>query len=153
MNLLDLLNEDLIRIGMQSEVKEEAIAELVEVLVRNGRVTDRSGVLNAVNARESKGTTGIGGGVAVPHSKHGSIKELILAMGTSRDGIEWDAVDDEDVYVVFLVLASPDNAGPHVACLAEIANMLQVPGIYEKLKNAQSPGEVMRTIESALEAQ
>jgi mannitol/fructose-specific phosphotransferase system IIA component (Ntr-type) len=153
MSLLELLDENVIKIGMESLDKDEAIAELAELLVRAERVSDRGGVLEAVYARERKGTTGIGGGVAVPHAKHESIKQLTAALGTSSEGIEFDAVDDEPVHVVFLVLADPDQAGPHVACLADIANLLQVPGVYEKLKNASSPEALRDVIREAMEAE
>lgn len=153
MNILDLITDRTIKVGLASEEKTEVIAELVELLVRAGVIEDRPGVLSAIYERERKGTTGIGGGVAVPHAKHPSVKELVIAFGTSEGGIEFDAVDDELVHAVFLVLASPDDAGPAVTCLAEIANLLQVPGFYERLRAATCLDDVQNAIMGAIQAE
>jgi len=144
--LADLLSEDVIKVDLESEDKEEAFAELVELLVRAGSVPDRQAALDALISREQKGTTGIGKGVAIPHGKADGISKLTAALGISKQGIEYDAVDDEPVHVIFLVLAKPDNPGPHVQCLAEIARLLQLRGFYDRLAKASSPREALDMI-------
>jgi len=116
------------------------------VLVRAGRVSDRSGVFDAVIQREAQQTTGIGGGVAVPHAKHESIQQLTAALGISRDGVDFDAVDDKPVNVVFLIMARVNDPGPHIQALAEIARLLQIPGFFRKLVEAGSSDEVLSAI-------
>jgi len=148
MRLRDLLDESVIKVGLESIDKEECFEEMIDLLARAGRVTDRAGALEAVRRRESQGTTGIGGGVAIPHGKHESVSSLVAALGTSPDGIEFDAVDGEPVRVVFLLLAPVDDPGPHVRALAEIARLVQTPGFCRKLLECRSPREVLDLLEA-----
>jgi len=146
--LVDILNEDLIKVDLESEDKEEAFAELIELLVRAGEISDRESAFETIQNREALGTTGIGHGVAIPHGKNRQVKHLTAALGISKEGIEYEAVDDEPVHVIFLVLAEADNPGPHVQCLAEIARLLQLPGFYKRLLAAESAGQAFDIIKS-----
>jgi fructose-specific phosphotransferase system IIA component len=146
MRLSDLLDESVIKVGLESEDKEEVFAEMIEMLVRAGRVPDRTRALQAILTRESMATTGIGDGVAVPHGKDSSVRTLTLALGISKEGIEYDASDGAPVYLVFMVLAEANNPGPHVQCLREILRLLQTPGFQERLCRAASAQEVLAAI-------
>ena len=146
MDLPSLIHEEHVKIPLEAFDKEEAIAELVELLVRTGDVEDREAVLDALLEREEKGTTGIGGGVAIPHAKHEDIDGVELAVGVSRDGIEFDAADGELVHLVFLVLAEAHNPGPNVEVLASIGHLMQMPGVYEKMVSAESSDELVQAI-------
>jgi mannitol/fructose-specific phosphotransferase system IIA component (Ntr-type) len=146
MDLAALMGKDTVKVPLEGFDKEEAIAELVELLVRAGRVADRDGVLAALYEREGKGSTGIGGGVAIPHAKHADLGGVVLAVGVSRDGIEFDAADGELVYLVFLVLAEVHNPGPNVEVLADIGHLMQVPGVYEEMVAAQSADELVGAV-------
>jgi len=146
MKLIDVLDESVVKVGLEAEDKEEAFAEMVEVLVRAGRIDDRDEALEAILAREAMATTGIGSGIAVPHGKGHSVKSLLAALGISRKGIEYDATDGEPVYLVFLVLAEANNPGPHVQCLGEIARLLQLPGFNERLRGAKSAKDALDLI-------
>jgi mannitol/fructose-specific phosphotransferase system IIA component (Ntr-type) len=146
MKLIDVLDESVVKVGLEAEDKEEVFAEMIELLVRAGRVEDRGRALRAILAREEMATTGIGSGVAVPHGKEPSVKSLLAALGISKKGIEYDATDGEPVYLVFLVLAEANNPGPHVQCLGEIARLLQVPGLNDRLRSAKTPKEALDLI-------
>ncbi len=146
MDLASLISEQNVKIPLEAFDKEEAIAELVELLVRSGAVQDREGVLNALLEREQKGTTGIGGGVAIPHAKHPEIDGVELAVGVSEDGIEFDAADGELVYLVFLVVAEAHNPGPNVEVLASIGHLMQMPGLYEKMVSAGGADDLIEAI-------
>jgi mannitol/fructose-specific phosphotransferase system IIA component (Ntr-type) len=146
MKLLDILNEHVIKVPMESEDKEEAIEELVDVLVRAGKITNREAALKAIHAREDKQTTAIGSGVAVPHGKDTSVGALACAIGVSPDGIEFDSIDGQLVHAVFLLLAQADNPGPHLAALAEIARLVEFPTMRNTLFKARTPAEVLQII-------
>jgi fructose-specific phosphotransferase system IIA component len=146
--LSEILSENVIKVDLESEDKEEAFAELIELLVRAGRIDDRAAALTAIEKREELGTTGIGKGVAIPHGKDACVSRLVAALGISKEGIEYEAIDHEPVHVVFLVLAELDNPGPHVQCLAEIARLLQVPGFYRRLLATTTPKETLDAIRS-----
>ncbi len=143
-----MIDESVIKVGLESEDKEEVFAELIEVLVRAGRIADRDRALRAILTREEMASTGIGNGVAVPHGKDPSIKRLTAALGISRKGIDYDAADGQPVHVVFLVLAEANNPGPHVECLGEIARLLNLPGFYDRLCKAETPQEALAIIKS-----
>ncbi len=148
MRLRDLLDESVVKVPLESLDKEECFEELVDLLVRAGRLSDRDTALEAILDREAKGTTGIGQGVAIPHGKSAAVTKLTAALGTSPDGIEFDAVDDESVHVVFLLLAPENDPGPHVRALAEIARLVQTPGFYRKLTEAGSAEEALDILEA-----
>jgi len=148
MRLRDLLDESVVKVGLKSLEKEECFEEMIDLLVRAGRLSDRAGALAAVRQRETQGTTGIGQGVAIPHGKHPSVPALTAALGTSTEGIDFDAVDDGKVHVVFLLLARADDPGPHVRALDEIARLVQTPGFYRKLVGARSAREILDTLDS-----
>ena len=146
MKLSELLDADVIKTDLQSTEKEELFGELIEVLVRAGRLRDREAARRAILFRESMATTGIGNGIAVPHGKDPSIKTLTGALGISARGIDYDATDGAPVHVVFLVLAEVNNPGPHVRCLGEIARLLMVPGFCDRLCRAETAEQAIEVI-------
>jgi PTS system nitrogen regulatory IIA component len=148
MSLRDLLDESVIKVGLESIDKEECFEEMVDILVRVGRVTDREGALIAIRERESHGTTGIGHGIAIPHGKVPAIESLTAALGISKEGVEFDAVDGKKAHLVFLLLARVNNPGPHVRALAEIARTVRSPEFCRKLLEGTSAKDVMSIIEA-----
>jgi len=149
MNLASLLEPSVIKTPLEGAFKDEVIAELVELLVRAGKVMDRQGVLDALYEREAKGSTGIGGGVAIPHARCPEITDAVLAVGIAPDGVEFDAVDDQPVRLVFLLLGAPDKPGQAIEILADIGALVQMPGVYDRLSGARAAEEIIRVIEEA----
>ena len=146
MDLASLLSKDTVKVPLEAVDKEEAIAELLELLVRSGQVADRDALLDALYEREEKGSTGIGAGVAIPHAKHEGLEGVALAVGVSPDGIEFDAADGRPVHLVFLVVAEAHNPGPNVEVLADIGGLMQVPGLYDRLVSVRDADELVRAI-------
>lgn len=147
MKLIEILNPQVVKIGLESVDKEECFEEMVDLLVRAGKLEDRDRALEALYVREKMRTTGIGRGVAIPHGKDSSIKQIMAAAGTSKRGIDFQSIDGKPVHLVFLVLAEANNPGPHLQALSEIAGCLNVPGEYDKLVNAKTPQEFLRMLE------
>lgn len=148
MRLRDLLDESVVKVGLESLDKEECFEEMVELLVRSGRIADREAALAAITQREAEGTTGIGHGVAIPHGKHPSVGTLTAALGISRDGIEFESIDGEPVHLVLLILARVDQPGPHIAALAEIGRLVRIPGFYDRVVGAGTAREVLDIIDA-----
>lgn len=146
MRIYDLLDESVVKVGMESIDKEECFEEMIDLLVRDGRITDRAAALEAILQREGQGTTGIGNGIAIPHGKHPSIPKLVAALGVSQEGIEFDAEDNEPAHLVFMLLAKNNEPGPHIQALAEISRLLLIPGFYRKITEAGSPREIMEIL-------
>jgi len=153
MDLADLLDPSVVKVPVESSTRDEVIAELVELLVRAGRIKDREGVLDSLYERERKGSTGIGGGVAIPHARHPEIERSVLAIGIAPDGIEFDAVDEEPVYLVFLLMGAVDRPSQTIEALADIGILVQIPGVFENLVNAGDGREVLQIIQEAREEQ
>ena len=148
MRLVDILDKPLIKVNMVATERDEALEELVDVLARAGRVSDHKGCVEALLAREAQQTTGVGSGVAIPHAKHPSIEKLTLALGISKDGIEFDAIDDRPVNTVFLLMAPVNDPGSNVQALAEIARLVRIPGFLNKIAQAKSAEDVLAIIKA-----
>ncbi len=116
---------------LDATTKTAAVEELVTQLSRSGRLTtaDVRPVVEAVLRREELGSTGIGNGVAVPHSKHPCVRELLGIIGHSSRGIEFDSLDGQPVHILFLLLTPPDKPGEHLRALEQISSHLRTgPG-------------------------
>jgi mannitol/fructose-specific phosphotransferase system IIA component (Ntr-type) len=138
MKISELLTETLIKVGLASRGRDEVFDELIDVLMREKRITNRQAAREAILEREKKQSTGIGNGVAVPHGKSSSVPALAAALGISSKGIEYDSLDGEPVFVVLLLVAEENNPGPHVAALARFAALFRIPGFIESLISADS---------------
>lgn len=138
-----------IKIGLESEEKDELFEELVELVARpDGRAFPRAAVLAAVRDREGKMSTGIKKGIALPHGKAEGVDGLVGAIGVSRKGIDYDALDGEPVYLVFLLVSSPADAELHLRALKRLARLLDEPEFYTELVQAESPGRAFEIIKS-----
>lgn len=146
MRILEFLSEQLIKTPLEGYDKEEVLAEMIEILVRQDQIEDRNEALDALLDREDKGSTGIGEGLAIPHNRIESVDEVAIALGISPDGIEFDAIDGEPVNVVFMVIGSKEDVGLYMNILAEIAKLMQQPGIFGKLVTASSSEEVYQIL-------
>jgi mannitol/fructose-specific phosphotransferase system IIA component (Ntr-type) len=146
MRISDYLTPNLIKVGLESEEKEELFEEMVQIFVSNGLLQNREAALQALFEREAKMSTGISKWLALPHGKIEEAKGLLMALGVSRAGIEYDSLDGEPVYVVLAVFSEIGNPGPHIEALAEISRLFSQPGFTAAVKNAQSSAEVMDLI-------
>lgn len=146
MSLMDIVDKNCITAELKSLDKQNVIAELVDILKKQNKILDKEQTIKDIMERESKGSTGLEKGIAVPHAKTAAVNKLTLAVGISKDGVDFNAIDGEYSYLIFLLLAPPGSAGPHVEALAEIARFLTPPGVREKLKVAGSADDVVKII-------
>jgi len=145
MSILQLASEDVIKIGLtsQSHEKPDVLRELVQILVSAGKINDLETVLQALLKRESLQSTGLESGIAVPHAKTPVVSKLTLAIGISKEGINFDAIDKKPSHLFFLLLSPPDKSGPHIGALAEIARLSTSKDILLKLKEAATTKDVI----------
>jgi PTS system nitrogen regulatory IIA component len=143
-----------IKIGLESEDKDELFEELVDMLAKEGgRSFPRSSVLAAVRDREDKMSTGIKRGIALPHGKAEGLSGLKGALGISKRGIEYASLDGEPVYLVFMLVSSPKDSELHLAALKRLAVLLDDPEFYTDLIRADSPeraNAIIRNYETRL---
>lgn len=143
MALVDLIEKDVVKIPMTSQSKPAAIDEMIQVLVNAGKITHADAVRQAILKREDLGSTGLENGIAVPHAKCPEVSQLTMAVGISPQGIDFDAMDGKPSHLFFLILAPPDQSGPHIEALAEIAKITRSKSFYKLLTTAANAEEVV----------
>ena len=143
MALIDLISKNVVKTPLESKAKYEIVRELVELLRDAEEILNFEEVLRAVVSREEKGSTGLENGVAVPHAKTEAVDRLMLAVGVSPDGVDFGALDGEPSHLFFLLLAPPDQSGPHIEALAEIARMTRSRAFCRAIMSARSADEVV----------
>jgi mannitol/fructose-specific phosphotransferase system IIA component (Ntr-type) len=138
MNLGDILTLETILPDLTSANRWEAIDELVQRLVTTGKIRaeDRDAIVAVVKKRESSMSTGIGFGIGIPHASTDLIKEVVGALGRSKKGIEFDALDIQPVNLVVLFLVPQGQFQKHLHTLASIAKLLHVKEFRQELEQA-----------------
>ncbi len=147
MKITDFLKEDCVLIPVKNRDKKGAVSELLDLLKERKYIKDSQDILDSVMEREKLGSTGIGQGIAVPHTKTDQIENLVGAVGISNDGISFDALDGEPVYIIFLILAPTKSIGLHLKALAKIARLLKDKTFRNALRKATLPSEVIKIIQ------
>lgn len=146
MRTSDVLLLSLVKVGLESEEKEEVFEEMVQLFVDAGLLADRDAALQALFEREAKMSTGVAKWLALPHGKIDEAEGVLMAIGTSKTGIEYDSLDGEPVYVVLMVFAEVGNPGPHIEALAEVSRLFSIPGFTEKIRSATTAVELLDMI-------
>lgn len=151
MKLSEIINEYEITVNLEAEDKLEAIEELVDLLISEHEVSlrDRDAVLQVVFSREASVSTGVGGGVALPHGTVDCIDEIVGAVGISKKGIEFEAIDGEPVNIVLLLLVPKAKITKHIKTLANIARIFNDESVRKKICAAKSPDLIFQIIEDA----
>jgi fructose-specific phosphotransferase system IIA component len=143
MALVDLIRPEVVRVPLVSETKPAVIREMVEVLRDAGKIADVEQVYDALMKREALGSTGLEQGIAVPHAKTQAVSSLTMALGISPKGVDFQAIDGNPSKLFFLLLAPPDQSGPHIEALADIARITKSQAFCRTLISATSPEEVV----------
>jgi fructose-specific phosphotransferase system IIA component len=147
MKVLEFLDPSSISLDLKSQSKADAIKELCGLLKSNGKINDLEPVANALMEREKLGSTGIGQGVAIPHGKSDATPTMIGALGISRKGVQFDALDGEPVHVIFMLVAPNDASGQHLKALARISRLLKDKFFRQAIKEAKLPADIAKIIQ------
>jgi len=151
MKFCDFVSTDAIHAEMTAVDKEGAIRELVGNLVSAGQIKadDADSIVKAILKREELGSTGIGRGIAVPHTKHPSVDKLVGTVGVSQQGVEFQSLDGETVQLFFLLVSPPDRPGDHLRALENISRQLRDDMFCKFLKNSKTKKDVQTLLEEA----
>ncbi|MDR1971676.1 MAG: PTS sugar transporter subunit IIA [Treponema sp.] len=122
-----------IKVDLEAEDKEEAFEEMVDHFCQVTRNNAREEILEALREREAKMSTGIHKGIAVPHGKTNVVDEVFGILGISRKGVDYDALDGEPVYLLFMILAPQKDSEKHLRLLKRLAELLENPQFYMDL--------------------
>ena len=151
MKFSDFVNVASIRADLTAEDKPTAIRELVESLARAGAIAESEvpGIVAAIMKREELGSTGIGRGVAVPHTKHPSVERLVGTVGVSVEGVDFNSLDGDKVHLLFLLVSPPDRPGDHLRALENISRQLRDDAFCRFLKQAHTSRDIQQLLDEA----
>lgn len=149
MRITDLLKKESIELNGVVANKQEAIEKMVELMAKGGNITDLEKYKAGVFQREEEGTTGIGEGIAIPHAKTDAVKEPGLASMIVRAGVDYDALDDEPVHMIFLIAAPNTKDNIHLDVLGRLSMLLMDEKFREDLMQASSVEEYLDCIDKA----
>ena len=151
MKFADFVSPDAIKAGMEADTKDGVIEEMVTALVAANQIAqdDTESILKAIKKREELGSTGIGRGVAVPHTKHPSVDRLIATVGISELGVDFDSLDGEKVQLFFLLVSPHDRPSDHLRALENISRQLRDNTFCRFLKESKTAAQVKQLLEEA----
>src|SRR5688572_33501300 len=143
--------ERAMRADLEAVDKESVIRELVGSLVEAEalKAGEVENIVKAIMKREELGSTGIGRGVAVPHTKHSSVEKLVGTVGVSSEGVDFNSLDGEKVHIVFLLVSPPDRPGDHLRALENISRQLRDDTFCRFLKQAKSAHDIQLLLDEA----
>ena len=148
MKIQDVLNKNVMLFDLQATDKEGVINEMVQSLVDNGVVTDfetfKAGIMN----REAQTSTGLGDGIAMPHSKNEAVKEATVLFAKSNKGVDYASLDGQPTDLFFMIAAPEGANDTHLAALAELSKYLMKPGFADKLRQVSTPDQVIAAFDA-----
>ena len=151
MKFSDFICKDAIRTQLEADQKQDVIRAMTTSLVDASQIEKKNyeSIVEAILKREELGSTGIGRGVAVPHTKHPSIDRLVGTVAISSAGVDFDSLDGEKVHLLFLLVSPPDRPGDHLRALENISRQLRDDQFCSFLKQSKAPEDVWQLLEEA----
>lgn len=151
MKLTDFVVAEAILPDLSVSTKEEAVRAMVTSLKDCGSIEaeEEDSIVAAILKREELGSTGIGNGVAVPHTKHPSVDHLVATLALSKEGVDFASLDGELVHILFLLVSPPDRPGDHLRGLENISRHLRNQNFCNFLKQATTSKEIVELLKEA----
>ena len=151
MKIQDLLRKDVMLLDLQATEKKAVIEEMIQSLVDHGYVTDFETFKEGIVAREALTSTGLGDGIAMPHSKNTAVKEATVLFAKSNKGVDYESLDGQPTDLFFMIAAPEGANDTHLAALAELSQYLMKDGFADKLRQVTSPDQVIELFDQASE--
>lgn len=148
MKIQDVLNKNVMLFDLQATDKEGVINEMIQSLVDNGVVTDFDTFKDGIMNREAQTSTGLGDGIAMPHSKNEAVKEATVLFAKSNKGVDYASLDGQPTDLFFMIAAPEGANDTHLAALAELSKYLMKPGFADKLRQASTPDQVIAAFDA-----
>jgi len=145
MNISDYLDKDCVILSLKHKNKKNTILSIIDHLIDKKRITkkDKKEISRAIFQREEMGSTAIGNHIAFPHARTNVVKDIVICVGISKEGIDFDSLDQEPVHIVALLLSNQKESGLHLKMLAFLARMLRDKYLVQRLKNAKTEKEII----------
>ena len=147
MRILDFLRADGIICPLRASSKKDVLEELIEPICAAHPSLDRQRLLNTLLERESLGSTGIGGGVAIPHGKFEGLDSLVASFGKSPKGVDFQSLDNKPAFIFFLLIAPKNSAADHLKALARVSRLLKDDLLLKDLQKVDNPRDIFRILE------
>ncbi|MFH1504469.1 MAG: PTS sugar transporter subunit IIA [Candidatus Omnitrophota bacterium] len=153
-NVLNYLDKKSVILGLKPKSKKNVISTILDHLVQNKKIAKekKKEILKVVLQREDMGSTAIGKHIAFPHARIDSVKDIIICLGISPEGLDFDSLDQEPVNIVAFLLSNQKEAGLHLKMLALLARILRDKYLIQRLKNAKNEEEVLALLDKQQQA-
>ena len=148
MKLSKFCSEDIITFNLKATDKKGVLKELVELASKSNLVKNSDELIKDVKEREDLVTTGVGYGVAFPHTKTRATKGIVIAFGRSDKGVDFDAMDHKPVHLFFLIAAPEDAIGAHLNVMARLSYIMKSEENRQKMMTVTSPGELLQMLDT-----
>jgi fructose-specific phosphotransferase system IIA component len=148
MKLGDIITEDRVKIPLLNTGKTQIIEEMVGMIHDSVELDDKEQILNAVLERENVMSTGVGEEVAIPHGKSDGVRDIIAALGVTREPVDFNSLDNKPVRLVWLLIGPQDKTGPHLKALSRISRLMHKKDFRQRLIETRTPEEVIAAISS-----
>lgn len=149
MRITDLLDKRSISLTGAPKTKQEALDQVIDLMIKSGRINDEEAYRKQVYAREEESTTGIGEGIAIPHGKCAAVSKPGLAAMVVKDGVDFDSLDGEPVTLIFLIAAPNTKDNVHLDVLSKLSVLMMDESFSESLRNAKSVEEFLAIVDKA----
>lgn len=147
MEIRDLLKKDLMILDLKADNKSDAIEEIASKFYKKGYIKSKEEFINGLKEREDQGSTALGDGVAIPHSKNKTVKEPAVLFARKKEGLDYEALDGEDTFIFFAIAAPDGENNLHVETLAQLSKMIMKGGFVDDLKTVNNSDEVYSIID------
>ena len=145
MKISEILEEKLVVTNLPGNTKDEIINAMIDVVSQSSKVLDKEKVRTAVFEREKIASTGVGNGFAIPHGKTDAVSDIVASFGITKQGINYQSLDEKPVRLVFLLVGKENLVGPHIKLLSRISRLMNKEEFRNKLLGLQTAQEVLET--------
>ncbi|MGY3765554.1 PTS fructose transporter subunit IIABC [Vagococcus vulneris] len=149
MKIIDLLSTDCMILDLQATEKKAAIDEMVSKLYEAGRIDNKEMFEEGILAREAQTSTGLGDGIAMPHSKNKAVKQATVLFAKSAKGVDYESLDGQPTYLFFMIAAPEGANDTHLQALASLSRLLLNPKLIDTLKGVTEPQQVLELFDNA----
>lgn len=146
MNICDLLHDDLVVTDLKSGSKENVLLQMLETLAATGRIRNRDEMLRLLLERERLMSTGIGRGFAIPHAFSDEVSESFIIIGKAAEGMDFEALDHQPVFYLFLLLGPPDSQTLHLRTLSRLSRIISSFDVVEQLSGCKTSKDMISVL-------
>jgi len=135
-------------IDLTSTDKKNALNELLDTICKDDKITNEKVFKKEISKREKLMSTGIGYGIAIPHARHKTVKDFVIALGRKKEGLEYESIDDKPVKLIFMIGASDTQDKEYIKVLSRLILRLKNQELVQKILSAENPSDIYELIKS-----